>query len=682
MLRLSALLLAMLMLPFLLAEPLARPNQSGNVSPTHPVQNAVDGESGNAVFSSQGFVRDSSSTVSRNDLSYFVVGQLGHRLSLSNTVPSFVNHVGYIVGQGSKKQMIDVDALPIVASMKDAHSIWNRPASELISHSMCWKMLSPTRAAKFYSPISSSFVNGSTPEYAPRFARGADMAKKLANAGTESYPIINTTNKKIYGATLANSSDFSGLGFRHDESSLGSLCLEQRDGYNRRAVRSILHDELADSTVVLQPHPCGTPHRPVVAQPAPAQEIVTGPVDLAGAKSNREFIESKSGFITLPPGRIEFDQAPALKSGTTLQGVPGSTVLGQRYKTDQFPLNASVTAAGSGQSHVDHFSHAGPRKITTAAPCPVGSLVYLWRSTETNVPSPVRERRTIIARSGNELTLDGAVDARANVLKWFSDANPIADVLEGTSVVNVLRGPIPAVGSTVLVTAGPSIANESTGELRIVSGVSQSAVTLDRPLRRSYRDAALARVTLVENVRLVDLVIELPVNAQSECLQASLCRNWRLDRCRIAKFACGNCADWRFTDCDIGTAYVAGSSHDMQFQGCRIGRAIFEEGTHDCTISDCRIGPCDKNQNCVSVLTQSERITVRNSSLLGGGWPSSQIYFGTPGRECIFDGLIMSGKRPCWLSGPGMRLTAILSDGELSVPAGTSVSQVRASNWQ
>lgn len=267
------------------------------------------------------------------------------------------------------------------------------------------------------------------------------------------------------------------------------------------------------------------------------------------------------------------------------------------------------------------------------------------------------------ARNGGTLSLDGLVDPRCNVLKWFADASPIQDVQEGQSAVTVTRGVFP-VASSVLVTAGPQVANESLGELRTVIAAAGNVVTLDRPLRRSYRDAALARVQPVENVTLRDLTIELPVNAASECLQATLCRNWRLERCTIRKTALGNCAGWQLIDCDIGHLYVAASSHDITVSGCRVGQLTLEEGTHDVTVDWCRIGPCPQNANCVSVRAQSERLTLRNSVLLGGEWPSSQIYFDSKSRGCVFERVTLWGSRPCW--GVQGRLIGVVSDAEIN----------------
>lgn len=399
------------------------------------------------------------------------------------------------------------------------------------------------------------------------------------------------------------------------------------------------------------------------------------------AAANRVLLESKSGVVVLPPGKIVFDQMPRLKSGTTLIGQ--STTLTQSYAGGGFPNNCCLGAAGSGMGHVDFIEHRGRAQVWCGAAvnCPPGTLIYLWASTN-STPSPVREQRTVLARSGNLLRLDGPVDPRANVLKWFTSAAPIADVQEGSASVTVTRGQWQA-GQSVLVTSGPEIANEAKGELRRIVTVAGQTVTLDRPLRRGYTLAALARVTPVENVTLRDLTIELPVNKQSESLYASLCRNWRIDHCRIGRCALGNGDSIYFSDCDIGWVQVAASSHDITFRDCRIQFIGFEEGTHDCEITGCRIGPVTANMNCVSIRAQCERITVRDSSLLGGNaFTCSQILMDTPARECVFSGLRMSGRSPCWLKGDFCRLTGILSDGDISLTGSNPTrSQVKCANW-
>jgi hypothetical protein len=429
-------------------------------------------------------------------------------------------------------------------------------------------------------------------------------------------------------------------------------------------------------TIALCPVPC---EMQANLQPEPAADFIVDADTPAKAQANRLLLESKSGTVILPPGKLVFDQMPLLKSGTTLIG--NGTSLTTQYTGGGFPLNCTLGGRGAGQGHVHPVEHRGRSQVwcASAVDCPPGTLVYLWVGTN-STPSPVRERRTVTHRDGNLLTLDSAIDRRCNVLKWFTDAAPIADAVEGADKVVTSRGQWQA-GQSVLVTSGPQIANEATGELRTVIAVAGASVTVDRPLRRSYSLAALAHVQLVENVTLRDLTIDLPVNKQSESLYASLCSNWRIDRCRIAKVAIGNCAGLRFSDCDLGGVQTAASSHDLSFDRCRIQSIAFEEGCHDCTIDGCRIGPVSANMNCVSLRAQTERITIRDSSLLGGGWPSSQILMDGPGRECVFEELRMSGKTPCWLKGDRMRLSGVLSDGDISVTgADISRSQVWAAN--
>jgi hypothetical protein len=425
----------------------------------------------------------------------------------------------------------------------------------------------------------------------------------------------------------------------------------------------------------LYPPPCEV----VANLQQPVADFIVDADTAQAAQANRVLLESKSGTIVLPPGTIVFDQAPSLKSGVSLIG--NGTTLTQAYTGGGFPRNAVLATAGTGIGHVDFIEHRGPARIWCGAAvnCPPGTLLYLWISTN-STPSPVRQRRTVIGRSGNLLMLDAPVDQRVNCLKWLADASPIADVLEGGSSVTVTRGTWP-IGSSVLVTSGPEIANEAKGELRRVVAIAGQAVTLDRPLRRSYTLAALARVQLVEGVTLRDLTIELPVNKQSESLYASLCRGWRLERCTIRRTAIGNCNEFTFSDCDLGWVQSAASSHDLTFRNCRIQSISLEEGCHDSVIESCRIGPVSANMNCVSLRAQTERITVRDSALLGGGWPSSQILMDGPGRECVFSGLRMSGRTPCWLKGDRIRLSGVFSDGDISITgADASRAQVWAAN--
>lgn len=426
--------------------------------------------------------------------------------------------------------------------------------------------------------------------------------------------------------------------------------------------------------VTLQPHPCGSLIRVAAQNKAVNDEIVVGPVSPEVAKKNREAIENKDGEVRLPVGTILFDAAPKLKSNVSLIGTDNSTILRQMYTGGDYPKNSTVATAGTGVSHVDFFTHVSRYKIKVAQAVAdkigAGTLIYVWVSTN-NAPSPVVQRRTVTNRVADVLTLDQSVDMRCNVLKWFVMASPINDVAEGADTVTIQAGainlPPPTIDSWVFVTSGPSIANEATGELRKVKGTALSSVRLDRALRRGYKNAVLARIQPAHNVTIRDLVIDMPINPAAECFYASLCEGWTIQNCTIRKTALGNCANLTFDNCTLGWVQAAASSHDLRFTNCRINSITFEEGCHDLLINNSQVGPVGANMNCVSLRAQSERLTIRNTFLMGGLWPSSQIYCDSPARECVFESIRMFGKVPCWIYGDRLLFDKVFSDGDINV---------------
>lgn len=420
--------------------------------------------------------------------------------------------------------------------------------------------------------------------------------------------------------------------------------------------------------VIAQPHPCGSR---ALAQAV--DSIVVGPVNEATAKNNRQWLESKQGMVNLPTGTIIVDQMPMFKSNVTFEG--NGTTFRQIYTGGNFPMNCTVGASGTGFGHVHPFTKGTAAdyivvSAEVAANCPPQTLIYVWKNNGYQTPTgQLSQRRIVIARNGNILRLDRGVDPRTDVMKWFTQAVPIQDMDEGTAAVvfvSRISQPWP-IGSTVMVTDGPSIANEANGEMRTVVVSSTIGIGLDQPVRRSYKQAAVAKMNTIDNVTLRNINIELPVNKDSECLYASKCRGWRIYNCQIKKTALGNVSDFIFFDCDLGWVQAAASSHNLLFASCRIQSITFEEGCHDNIIESSKLGPVPANTNVVSMRASSERLTIRNSHLLGGAFPCSQILFATPSRDCLFENITMTGNSPCWFN-RGVTLRGVHSDGPMTFP--------------
>src|SRR5207244_3886316 len=126
-------------------------------------------------------------------------------------------------------------------------------------------------------------------------------------------------------------------------------------------------------------------------------------------------------------------------------------------------------------------------------------------------------RRRIVRRSGpRTFELDRPIDARCNTMKWIDGAALLA-AKEGDRVLPLARDADPvlfSLGSTVYVTDGPTAANEARGEFRTLMAIDPitKTVMLDRPLRMSYKDPALARMKPVRDVTLRNLTIAQPLH--------------------------------------------------------------------------------------------------------------------------------------------------------------------------
>jgi hypothetical protein len=378
----------------------------------------------------------------------------------------------------------------------------------------------------------------------------------------------------------------------------------------------------------------------------------------------REALESKSGTIALEPRAYYVDQALAVKSGITIEG--NGATLKNSVQGAYYPLNCTMRGEGSGFGHVHPFSQNNSVSIETyvASDCPPGTLLYLWKHNG-NAPPAFSEQRVVVDRSGDRLRLNSSIHPDVNVMKWFREAWPLGFMAENQA--NMPIGNVSCeVGSTVLVTNGPNLGNEANGELRTIASLGTKTALLDRPLRRAYKNAAAAVIHPVVNVVVRNLMIETPINAGSEALYLSKCRNWRFENCRIDRMAIGNCSHITFFNCAIGWVQAAASSHDLRFERCRINSITFEEGCHDNTIDYATIGPVLAGMNCVSMRAYSERLTLRNSDLLGGAWPSSQILMDTPGRECLYEDLKLTGRTPCWWRGDGIVQRRVVTDGDIN----------------
>jgi hypothetical protein len=424
--------------------------------------------------------------------------------------------------------------------------------------------------------------------------------------------------------------------------------------------------------------------------------------DKATATRNREWIEyalthTADRVIQLPPGEIVLDRAIVFRpdsGGVTLAGAgPGRTVLVNRYTPNPYVENQTLSGLGTGLGYSDRYTLTADRTGLALAPgvdilpYKPGAVVYLWRWDGYARPDRLgqctqRRRVDRIDLAMRTVTLDAPADPRCDAAKWL-DAAPIRDCREGDAAV-ALEAAADAAGFTpgadVLVTDGPSLANEACGEFRRVAAVDAAAgrVTLDRPLRRGYTQAALVRPRLVRGVTVRDLTLAHPVHPQAEPASLKLCADWRLERVRAAGMLdLTGCHDWLIRDCDTGGMRF-NTCHDVAVTGGRHASLYGEEGCWDLDFDGLRVGPSPVNG--LYFVFGCERLTVRNCRFEG----ATKMPLGLDGRESVVANVTVAGTRPpqsnCYLSGDGLRVTGLRSD----VPvvfrsgAGQSITQVHA----
>jgi hypothetical protein len=275
-------------------------------------------------------------------------------------------------------------------------------------------------------------------------------------------------------------------------------------------------------------------------------------------------------------------------------------------------------------------------------------------------------RRSVVRPTGlKEIELDEPIGEQCDRLKWVNGV-PIAPPSEGDSVVKLEDSndlERYAVGMPVMVTDGPTLANEARGEFRTIEGIEHdpSTIRLDRPLRSSYAAAALVRIKPVRNITLRNFAIKAPKDPLHYGGNFKCCMDWHIEGVSSqSTFGFCSSADIRMTNCGPFESFGANTTHNLTVIGSKCNALYFEEGCSDVEFVDCQIGPSPTNGICTIVGCERfrfQRVRIHGSSIM-------PIAVG--GRENVFESVtVEQSKREecfCYIAGDRARVDGLTSD--------------------
>lgn len=404
---------------------------------------------------------------------------------------------------------------------------------------------------------------------------------------------------------------------------------------------------------------------------------------LGASRRNRILLEnmldrSAGKVIRLPAGVIHVDRAVTLKpehSGVTIQGEGPQTVLVNSHDIATFWTNPSLVALGTGLGYADDVDGAPDGVHVTLEDAAVhrdyepGTLVYAWVWDGHTKPEigQLTTRRRVVRRIGlRDLELDGPVDSRCDKLKWL-DAAPIHGPKEGEKSV-VLEDAADlhgfGVNQTILITDGPTMANEARGEFRTITDIDRSPprVHVDRPFRCSYAaPAALVRIRVVKDVTLKDFTIGKPPHPKAVAASFKFCTGWRLENVRSQWYlAIGGASQFMITNCDIEDQTDLNTCHDIQMLSSRLRGLYLEEGCFDIGATNCKIGP--SGTNGVYGVFHCERMRLTRVQIT----ESTVMPIVLGGRQNTVEAVVVEKTRDarnlCYIDGEGTTTSDLSSD--------------------
>jgi hypothetical protein len=406
-----------------------------------------------------------------------------------------------------------------------------------------------------------------------------------------------------------------------------------------------------------------------------------GEVAPVQAALNRETIEAMTGAVTLPNGMIQLDRAVKLKGRVSLSG-PAT------LKNSFAGLDQTMHLEGSGIGYFDPLKVVNDNTvdvgdINVATNYSIGSPAFFFILDGFVKPTgQLCGRRTVTAKAGSYLTLDGPVDKRVTAGKRFANAVIIPDPKQGQSGIQ-LSSPADAArfapGDYVLLTEGATVANEGRDEWHRVVSVQDSAVQLETAVQRGYTQAVLAKAQPIVDCSFKDLTIDVPpdpVNQDSGFFK--YCYNLRFEKITVkGRFDFGNCAHLTFVNCKFDDVAL-NSSHNVTFVNCSFASLYLEECCFDVLATGCTFGPGLPPPHPIGSPLFSrvgcERMTFRVSTV----YKASLMPVSIQGNDVVFDDLTISesaANQVAYFDGDRKQVLRVRSDCPIALKGKATLAQ-------
>lgn len=263
-------------------------------------------------------------------------------------------------------------------------------------------------------------------------------------------------------------------------------------------------------------------------------------------------------------------------------------------------------------------------------------------------------------------------DADENQTKLTTAAPIVADVRVGqtsVSVSTVEQAKQFAPGDHVLITEGPSVANEQGNEWHRVAAVNLQSIQLVSQTRRAYRSAAIAKMQPSAGVTLRNLTLDVPVNSATSTAFLKYAVGWRLENVTVnGVLGLAGCANCILVNCTISEVGL-NSCHGITLINCTIGRLALEEACFDVVASGCTFGPSPVPLQCS---VGCEKLAFRSCKVTGG----SNMPVSIGGPDMLFDDFVIEATpRPlnAYFSGDRLRVSRLKSDCSVVIYGGNGI---------
>ena len=387
-----------------------------------------------------------------------------------------------------------------------------------------------------------------------------------------------------------------------------------------------------------------------------------------------------TGAVNLPTAMIQLDRMLKLKSGMSLSG---AAVLKNAFTNSE----RTMLALGSGVGYFDPLKVVNDNTvdvgdINIAMDYAIGSPAYFFiLDGFFEPPGQLCVRRTVTAKAGSYLTLDGPVDKRRDGRQAIrkcggysgrseagASGNPIGDTRRRCAI---------APGDYVLLTEGATVANEGRDEWHRVVSVQNSSVQLESAVQRGYSQAVLAKAQPIVDCTFNDLTIDSPPDAANkESGFFKYCYNMRFENVTTkGGFALTNCAHMTFVNCKFDDVAI-NSSHSVKFVNCSFASLYLEECCFDILTTGCAFGPGLPPPHPVGSPLRSVVGCERMTFLVSTIKKPLDLPVSVGGNDVVFDDLSITQTTPgqiAFFQGDRLRVSRVRSDCPVSIKGGKAI---------